>query len=396
MNRKIIFFLLTLLVGITTIGLTCAAEPTNSTGHVNTTDGNTPTLESNSDCNGSIDYPILHNDKDCNGSLDVNGNPHKISTDDVLPAPIQTNKTIELNDTNIKNKQVFIDTPITTNTPVGHIKNPGDLQTALIWGGNWVIDNDLRLNDTNPIKYYDYTTNIDGQHHTIYSADKWNTHSDIKLTSGTINFTYTIFNNVRLDASNTNLTLYGCAFTHERTGLMEWANSIFAENSNLYLEYVRFFDDESNQGFRGACLIANSVATFKKCTFENVSANDGMGCKGGCICSDGSRLSVEDCEFTNCRADDDGGCIYLENGAATITGSKFVNCRTYKTPWYRVSSKGSCIYAAGDITAVGNQFLDCTADGSKDYQYDGVIDFQNKDITINVHDNYIHGCKIGY
>lgn len=396
MNRKLLPLLLIFIAAVSTIGLTCAADPTNSTNHVNTTDEIMPIIQSNSDCNGSIDYPILHNDKDCNGSLDINGNPHEVSTDDVLPAPVQMNKSIELNDTGVKNKQVFMDTPITTTNPVGHIRNPGDLQTALIWGGEWVIDNDIRLNESNPMKYYDYVTNIDGQHHQILSADKFNTHSDIKLVSGTVNFSNTIFNNVRIDAASATFSLQGCEFIHERTGLMEWANSIFAENCNLYLENVKFFDDESNRGFRGACVIANSVAAFKKCTFENVSANDGMGCKAGCIYADTTRLTVEDCNFTNCRADDDGGCIYLEGGSATITGNKFVNCRTYETPWYRVSSKGSCIFAAGDITAVGNSFTGCVADGSRYSEYSGVIDFQNKDITINVHDNSIKDCKIGY
>ena len=376
-TKKIIPLLLIFIAAVSTISMACATDPGNGTDQAITPEEQTS--------------PTIHYDKDCNGSLDVNNNTHVVSHDDVLPGPVQENKTIQYENNTQKHMFVAYDQAITQEQPFYNIVDEITLQQALNTGGHYKITQDFKLKENYYHKESKTPVYIDGGHHVltgdhIITGD--NKPSTVTITlDGTSEWHGVLFNRVQLRCY-ADTTFDDCLWTDQDGRGSTHCKAIEAQDCTLTLTNTTFFNCAGSATDHGAVYVKNGRLKATDCLFAKCGNNAKFGTnnEGGAIFVTNSESTISGCTFRDCYTLGDGGAVCTENGNTLIKACNFINCYNLEKTWiFSTSNKGAAIYCMGTTNVEGCIFKNCKSEGLRYEKWNGVIDRDN-DITVSVKD----------
>ena len=368
--KKIIPLLLILIAAVSTISMACATEPTNSTDQAITPEEQTS--------------PTIHYDKDCNGSLDVNNNTHVVSHDDVLPGPIQINKTIEPNNTP-KHQFVAYGQAITQEQPYYNITDETTFEQALNNGGHYKLTNDIKLNYNYYHKESCNPLYIEGAHHSLIG--NYDDRAIMIKLEGPTEWHDVLFTKVLLECYS-DTTFKDCIWTGQEGRPNNHANAITAIGCPLILNNCRFLNCANPYTDHGCIYVKNGRLNITGCEFENCgnSLKYGPNNEGGAIFVTNSESRIVGCTFNSCYCLGDGGAVCTEDGNTLIKDCNFTNCYNLEKCWiFSTSNKGAAIYCMGTTNIEGCIFKNCKSEGMRYEAWNGVIDRDN-DVTVSVKD----------
>lgn len=305
------------------------------------------------------------------------------STDDVLPAPIQINKTIEY--TNNTQTPIAYNQPITQNQPTYEIHDQKELQQALQWGGHYKLNNNIKIND-DITKNTDKQVTIDGQHHTI-SGYKDGISETVIYIYGPTTFKNTEFTDLRV-ACHKDATFEDCIWMQIEAADFTSSAAFYARECLVTLTNCQFQHCYSRHADHGAFYAKDAWVHMNNCTFENCWNIHAMGSnnEGGAIFTTNTDLFLTGCHFKGCECLGDGGAVAVEGGHAKIDNCDFKNCRNQPKIWiFSTSNKGAGIYCMGDAEITNCTFTNCHSDGMRYEAWNGNIDREN-DVTVTVKD----------
>ena len=367
--KKIIPLLLIFIAAVSTLSMACATDPRNGTDQAITPDEQT--------------QPTIHYDTDCNTTADTNGNNHTVSHENVLPGPIQTNKTIQYENNTPKHQFIAYNQPITQQQPFYNIVDETTLEQALNTGGHYKITQDITIHYNYNTAGTQTPTYIDGQNHKITSdCDKETSKYTI---TGETEWNNTNFEKVYI-VCEADATFNGCTWKNQEGMSFEHASALSADGCLLVLYKCHFINITNRAGDHGAVYVKNGWTRITGCYFQDCGNKQKWGAhnEGGAIFVTNTESRIVGCTFNSCYCLGDGGAVCTENGNNLIKNCEFISCYNLEKIWFlSTSNKGAGVYCMGTTTIQDSRFHDCKADGMRYEKWGGNIDKDN-DINVNV------------